>query len=180
MQHVKWFPISSFTLLCVSVSAGANTTTFRLNNANIGLSVPSHWQAVRDFFGMPLMLLGPSVRKGRPTVSIAPTGMKNLRFLPTELKANQDSYRAGREDWLQRRNGKSLEYFPYQFQIRSDGSEIHQIGFRYVLSGVAYSEHSYFILCGGNLYHAKTLLRVDQEKESDSTVRELVESFTCK
>ena len=153
---------------------------FLLEKGLVVINLPAGWQASKNLFGIPLTLLGPSDSGGRPIVSFTPTGINDLKFDQKSLEQNYAEYKSGREAWLNSKSGKSLEYFPYITDKRNDGVEWHRVGYSYELSEVKFLEYSYYILCGGQLFNAKTLLRQGHEKKYIKDTEEIIRSFECK
>ena len=161
-------------------SIGFAKEKFVLEKGTVSITVPKDWQSAKDLFGVPLTFLGPEVSGGRPIVSFTPTGLHDYKFDQKSLEKNQEEFKVGRESWLQEKEGKSLKYFPYKVERRKDGVEIHQIGYSYEFNEIRFFEYSYYILCDGQLFHAKVLLRLDHEKQYQKVIEEIIGSFECK
>ena len=173
------FSILIFTIyLCNSL--GFAKERFLFEKGTISVSVPKGWQTTKDLFGIPLTLLGPELAGGRPVVSFTSTGIKDLKFDQEKLEKKKSEYVSGRENWLKQKEGKSLRYFAYEVEHRNDGIEVHKIGYEYELNAIIFSEHSYYILCEGQLFHGKVLLRKDHIKKYQNLTNEIVRSFSCK
>lgn len=176
MRFFRYFLIVYF----IFTSVGFANEKFQLNRGVVSIFVPNDWQSARDLFGVPLTFLGPKMSGARPVVSFTPTGIQDLKFDQKSLEKNQDEYKVGREAWLRSKDGKSLEYYPYQFEHLKSGIDIHKIGYAYELNEIRYSEYSYYILCGGQLFHSKVLFRLEHEKQYQNVVDKMIRSFECK
>lgn len=153
---------------------------FVLSQGTISIVVPKGWQSAKDLFGVPLTFLGPESDGGRPIISITPTGLRDYKFDQKSLEKNQDEYKTSRESWLQEKEGKSLKYFPYKVEHRKDGVDLHVIGYSYEFNDIIFSEYSYYIFCGGQLFHSKVLLRRNHENQYQKIIDEMIGSFECK
>lgn len=169
-----------FIVYYVFTSVGFANEKFQLNRGVVSIWVAKDWQSVKDLFGVPLTFLGPKANGARPVVSFTPTGLQDLKFDQKSLEKNQDEYKTGREAWLQSKDGKSLQYYPYQFEHLKEGIDVHKIGYAYEINEIRYSEYSYYILCGGQLFHSKVLFRQDHEKQYKNVVEKMIRSFECK
>ena len=159
--------------------AWATSTSFNLSKGYVELNIPENWQTTKDFFGMPLQILGPMESGGRPVIAVTPTGIAVDKMDGKVLGKDQKDYSAGREKWLAKYSGKSIEYFPYKEEKWPDGSVAHSIGYRYQIGANEFTERSYFVVCSGKLFHLKTLLRKAHESAYGSTVSGIVKSFRC-
>jgi hypothetical protein len=152
---------------------------FLLSSGTVSLSIPVNWQSVEDLYGMPLTLLGPTVDGSRPIISFTPTKL-HIKFDQLSLEKNYDEYKDGRGAWLKEVDGKVLEFFPYKVEKRSDGVELHRVGYSYIFNDVTYFEYSYYIVCGEQLFHAKSILKKAHLKDFQKDIAEIIGSFDCK
>lgn len=164
-------------LLSPQTRAIAASQLFQLELGTVRFDIPDDWQSAPGLYGMPLMLLGPVKEDRRPTISVTPLG--EAPEFDLEPRKDEKRYKKGREEWLKEMGGRSLSYNPFQ-KIKWPGmSEGFTMGYRYEINGIKYSENTYYVICKGNLYHLKTLLDFDQEKEYSPAVNKLLRSFSC-
>ena len=153
----------------------------KLKEAHVFIKPPSKkWWVKKDVYGVPLMLMSPMKKKGRYTLSIVPTVPQKLKFDPKKLKEQQPVYRSGRNSWLANFNGKALEWFPYKKEKWKHAEEVHRIGFKYDIGGVAYVENSFYALCKGQLFILKTLYREKEFSKEAPKYEQMVKNFNCK
>jgi hypothetical protein len=165
----------------LSIPAFAEPKEFQLEGKDqIRLEVPEKWQTAKDLFGLPLTLLGPEKGGGRPVIYVSSSGKDNVQFDPQALEANQKDYREGREQWLEKHKGFPLEFFPYKNEKWASSVEVHQMGYRYQINGLIFSEMSFFAVCKGRLFHLKWLLRDAHREDYEPVVEKVVRSFDCK
>ncbi len=180
-MKIPYLPIfaTAFALLCGS--ARGEIRHFTLSGAKVSIEVPAQWQALPDYLGVPLMMMGPELGGGRPVISLTPTGKSYPTLKPNELDRNQGDYRDGREAWLSRRGGRSLAYLPFRSE-KIGTSEFNSIGYRYVLGPDLkneYVEASVYVVCRGKLYHLSTLMRAAHENQYSTQIDRVVRSFAC-
>jgi hypothetical protein len=165
--------------VALAAPALAETRRFALKDGPVSLDVPAGWQALPDYLGVPLMLMGPPVGNGRPVISLTPTGKSYATLKPDELDRNQRDYRTGREAWLARKGGRSLAYAPFRSE-KVGSTEFNSIGYRYRLAGgEEYVESSLYVVCKGKLFHLSTLVRGSHESHYSDPVERVIRSFGC-
>jgi hypothetical protein len=169
-----------FMVFVFAVNAHAKIEKFDFKEGKVRFDLPTTWQAARNFFGVPLMLLGPQKGDRRPVISVVPTGIAGVSFDSASLKKDQEGYKKGRENWLTKLGGKSVEYYPYQNPKWKNTEEVHTIGYRYAVGEKEFSEMSYYVVCGGRLFQFKTVLSKTHEKIYSSVVDGIMRSFSCK
>src|SRR3989344_4423555 len=103
--------------------------TFKLERGTIHIMVPEYWQTANTLFGIPLTLLGPEKAGRRPVITIVPTGKAEIVKDRKNKQKLETEYRLGREAWLKKNHGKSIEYYPYVQENKKNGDEITQMGF---------------------------------------------------
>lgn len=170
------------TVFLLSFLTHAATQSWKLDDATIRLNTPSDWQSVKDLYGVPLMILSPEGRKKdrRVTILITPTGKELSTLDSKDSKAAETEYKKGREDWLKKFKGRSLNFYPYQNNLKWKGaSEVHSMGYQYQIADEKFSERTYYAICGKQLFHIKTLLTLEQEQRHQSTVDGILRSFQC-
>ena len=157
---------------------------FQLEKGSVKMDVPTQWQVAPELYGIPLMVLGPmgtEPNARRPVISVIPTGIQNIKFELSKIQEEEKSYKSGREKWLKKFDGSAREFFPYKKLEWSGVTEAHQMGFRYQLGSTEFVEKTYYIVCEKNrsLYHIKTLVSSNQEKEFSPVMDATVRSFSC-
>jgi len=157
----------------------AEIKKFKLSRGTIQIDVPKEWQSAPDLYGIPLMLLGPEQAGRRPTLAVVPSGQPGQKITSEDLKANPDGFRIGREKWLKKYQGKALEFFPYQYEKLSNGSEVHTLGYRYEISSLKFTEKSYYVVCQGKLYILKSVLSDGHTSDAENSIQNTVRSLSC-
>jgi hypothetical protein len=173
----KIITISLFLTLTSAYAVSAKK--FPMKDGKISLVVPEKWESTKGLFGVQVMLLGPMISENRPVVTIDSTDFEDMKFDAESLKKNEVEYKEGRELWLKKYNGKSLEYFPYQVKELKSKSTDHNIGYRYELGANEFVERSHYITCNKNLYHFKILIRAKEEKNYTADIEKMMNSFSC-
>ena len=159
----------------------ANPKSYRAGRFPFQLDIPNDWQAAPGLYGMPVIFLGPEQKLGRrPAITVVPTGLKNFHYFdPKLMKADQNGFRTGREKWLQKVHGHSLEYFPYQLTKWPSVSEVHSIGYKYRIGDLAQVEQSYYLVCNGKLFFIKTLMLEQHQTAYAPVMDRILKSFSC-
>ena len=138
------------------------------------INFSKEWKEVKDLYGIPVTLLGPSVTpKPRAVIQIIPTSSKPIPMKEEHAKAFGEKYAEGRKRWVTEQQGQILEILPGNF----DNGRLWT-GVSYKIGVKRYLERTYFVNCSKNLYHLKIILNfenLDSLKESESIVR----SFAC-
>lgn len=157
----------------------AEKKTFSLTVGKVQIEIPELWQEVTGLFGVQLSLLGPKKNSHRPVVMIDATDFSKYKFDKVALKKNEREYRTGKEEWLAKMKGKSISYFPYEVQNRSKDQVIHQVGLQYEIDGKKFVEKSYYVHCGQNLFHLKSLNLLEDDKDYKDDIEKIVSTFSC-
>jgi hypothetical protein len=158
--------------------ARAAENAYKLSHSSIRIEKPEGWQAAHGLFGMPLTLLGPEADSSRPVIGITDTGQKS-EVIENKITNDTTIYRKERSHWVEKHQGKVLEFLPPEKQNLNPDSSAESVGFRYEIANIAYSERSYFINCKGRLYHVKTLVNDSQEPSLSPIIKQAVKSFRC-
>ena len=161
-------------------SSLAHAKWVQLKRQSVFIDAPSDWVAQKDVFGMPLMWRSPKKVNGRVILNIVPTGLKSRYSDPKELSKDQEYYRAGRRKWIKERAGEFIKFKPYQKLKWKSVRDVHTIGVEYELAGIHYSEQSYYLNCGGEFYHLKTLYRQNEWADQQNKIKGIVSTFRCK
>jgi hypothetical protein len=167
-------------LVCWCSSAMASAKKFFIEGQHFVFDIPKTWQAAPNLFGVPLILLGPEKYGRRPVISVVPTQLKNLKFDSEGLNKDAGGYRDGRENWLKKVGGKSIEYFPYARERWSKYSESQTIGYRYKIGENEFIEYSYFVSCGQSFFQLKTVLSAASNSRFGKSTKKIIESLACK
>lgn len=168
-----------FFILNLSGNAEAAMKRFSLQYATVSFDVPNTWQAAPNLFGVPLMLLGEPTKESRTILSVVPTQIKGA-FDPKSLAADVDGYKNGREAWLKKMKGQSLEYFAYINKPLNAKAEMHFVGYRYKIGEKEFIEHSYFVTCDNTLFQMKVLFPIVRASLDSKIVDSVLRSFSCK
>lgn len=169
----------TFAILAFGAQS-AEVRSFKLKNGTLSFAVPSQWQEAKKLFGVELMLLGPMQGKNRSVLTVESTEFSELSFDAASLKKNEASYQEGRKKWLNKYQGKVIEFFPYEIKKLMNGKiEDHVVGFRYKIAEKEFTERSHFIKCNKNLYHFKLLFPFQEETQYKTEIENLFQSFSC-
>ena len=176
--------LSLFTL----GSSFAVETKFKLSKSTVKFDVPKEWQAIDDFAGLPLAILGPdenNLDDSRPIITVVDSGVK-AEIDPKVLEKEQGDYEIGRREWLKEYDGKALKFFPYtpvkfnSNRAPASSLDVHQIGFEYELGGKEFVEHSYYLTCDQKFFFIKTLILKKKVEKYNQAMTDILHSFDCK
>lgn len=162
-----------FFIFCLSLQA-ASAKELSWNKIKFTVDVPDSWREVKDFYGIPVTLLGPSVSpKPRAVVQIIPTDLPPGKMNDVEAVAFGMKYGEGRKKWIAEQEGELLELLPGKFEHGRLTA-----GVSYRINQKSYMERTYYVNCKKRMFHLKIVLNFenrDQLSESESIVR----SFAC-
>lgn len=162
----------TFLLLLHAHSVWSASVTWK--DQKFSISIPEGWREVKDFYGIPVTLLGPSVSpKPRAVIQIIPTDATSVKISPADAKVFGEKYAEGRKKWIEEQKGEIYELLPGKFE-----KDRLSTGFSYRLNKKSYIERTTYINCPKKLYHLKIILNFenrDQLNESENIVR----SFAC-
>ncbi len=153
--------------------------SFVLERGTVSLDLPTNWKAKNDLLGVPLTLIGPMTLGGRSVIHIVPVGVSGLSFDPEKLKLKEHEYRSGRLAWLGQFGGTAVRFLAYAPETWTGASEVHKVGYRYLLNKIEFIEQSYTVLCKGDLYMVQSLIRASSEKIDAVEVESILKSFKC-
>ena len=155
-----------------ATSVAAKSISYK--ESRFSVDVPKNWREVKDLYGIPVTLLGPSVSpKPRAVVQIIPTPLPHGEMKKEDAKKFGEDYAEGRKRWLKEQGGELLELLPGSYQENR-----LMAGVSYKLNQKRYLERTYYVNCPKQLYHLKIVLNfenLDSLKESE----EIVRSFAC-
>jgi hypothetical protein len=174
---MKYFYLFILTLPVVCFSA---TRSFNLEKTKVSFDVPTDWQDVQDMLGMPLMLTGPEAGDRRPVITVTPTSITDISFKNFSDSKDNQAYKLGREEFVEKYDGKVNSFFPHQTLKWPNASEVHRFGYNYTIGSVTFVENSYYVICDKQLFHIKTLLSQKHLDTYQDKVLKTVESFSCK
>ncbi|MFL5783562.1 MAG: hypothetical protein ACJ76H_03060 [Bacteriovoracaceae bacterium] len=144
------------------------------NDVKFSIDVPANWREVKDFYGIPVTLLGPSVSpKPRAVVQIIPTDISPEPMSETDAKAFGEKYSEGRKKWVAEQEGELLELLPGKFE---NGRLV--AGVSYKLNQKSYLERTYYVNCKKRLFHLKIVLNFENRDELSQS-ESIVRSFQC-
>ncbi len=170
------FLVMSFLL--TSVSFAETNKKFELKYSNIEVTVPNKWQSVQKLFGMPLMILGPEVQGKKPVISITSTNIKNISSDSKKIEKNKEGYITGRKKWISKRNGKIIDFLPYEKENWPNIKEAHVIGYSYDLGENRFIEKTYYVNCNDKLFNIKTLI-TNKHSIFNKKIETILRSFKC-
>lgn len=138
------------------------------------VDVAESWRDVKDFYGIPVTLLGPSVpAKPRAVVQIIPTDLPPGKMNLVESVAFGIKYGEGRKKWITEQQGELLELLPGKFE---NGRMTAGVSYR--INQKSYLERTYYVNCKKNLYHLKIVLNFENREQLPES-ENIVRSFAC-
>lgn len=159
-------------LFLLPISATAKAVKWK--DVSFKIDVPENWREVKDLYGIPVTLLGPSVNpKPRAIVQIIPTDAPPTPMSQKDTVGFGEKYAEGRKKWISEQDGEILEILPGKF---SEG-KLHS-GVSYRLNKKSYTERTYFVNCPKKLFHLKIVLNFENRDELE-TCESIVRSFAC-
>lgn len=155
-----------------------------LKRARVSIDKPQNWKTFKDLLGFPLVVTSPKKKNsGRIVIGITPSDIKDYPFVkesdPDSFKNNYQTYRSDAIKWMSNKSGKIKEFFPYKKEKWKNTGDVHHYGFRYDLGDLTFVEHSYYLLCQGQLFHIKALYREKEFKKDEPKIRKVLNSFNC-
>lgn len=141
---------------------------------DFSIQVPEGWREVKDLYGIPVTILGPSVApKPRAVIQVIPTKLPPPKMNDTEAASFGMKYAEGRKTWVKEQEGEVYEILPGKFEKNRMVA-----GVSYRLNQKSFIERTYYVNCAKQLFHLKIILNYenrDQLSQSESVVR----SFSC-
>jgi hypothetical protein len=169
--------LAAFGLDQVPCSDG-RTARYRVGDQEFFLNTTRGWQEI-----LPnehnLLLQGPENADGaHPVVFVSFTGLKDVEFNPIALEAQEETYFAGRADFVREKGGTLVRKIPYLREAdEEDGLEAHGVGVDYLIDGTIHYERSYYVSCDGNVFLVKSL-DVDMP-EIPGSANDMARTFRC-
>ena len=144
------------------------------NKINFNVDVPESWREVKDFYGIPVTLLGPSVSpKPRAVIQIVPTDLPPGKMDEKEAIGFGMKYGEGRTKWVAEQEGELLELLPGKFE---DGRLTAGVSYR--INQKSYLERTYYVNCKKRMVHLKIVLNFEN-REQLPECESIVRSFSC-
>ncbi len=165
-------------LLFVFSSAWASVQDHVVQDKKIKIEVPKEWEAVKDLYGLPLVVLGPWANKSRPAISWMFTGMTSKIMNPEEFKKVFADFKKDKEDWLKGHSGKLLKFEDVtaaDFPTKIKG---HFIGAEFVVNDIHFVERSYYLYCKDQVFNVKWSIR-DEHRIHMNDINKIVGSLQC-
>jgi hypothetical protein len=173
-------PYSLLLFLMFATSTFAEIRNFDFKKGNVTVDIPKEWNSVVGYLGIPLTLMGPMKEGSRPLIYVTPTGVVIDKPMDAQkISQTQDEYKQGRENWLKKQNGTAVKYYPYNNLDWPNNRNVHKIGYTYRITKGEFTEYSYYVTCNNKLYHYKSLMKTDVEKEHSQTVDTILQSIKC-
>ncbi len=148
-------------------------------NFSFSIDHPSDWKEVKDFFGVPVTILGPYQKnETRPLVQIIPIGKKGLGLTGPEVKKWNQNHQKNSRAWLEKHGGELQSIWDGKVETKKDGSKQIVAGLTYQLKTKAYYEKIYYVSCPNGFYNLKVLVN-QGSKEFVKPAEKIAESFSC-
>ncbi len=155
-------------------SLSVTAKTVKWKDVSFSVDVPENWREVKDFYGIPVTFLGPSVSpKPRAVVQIIPTEAPSVKIKDDDAKSFGDKYAEGRKRWIAEQKGELLEILPGKI----DGKFLKS-GVSYRLNQKSYLERTFYTSCPKKLFHLKIVLNFENEDELE-LCEKIIRSFSC-
>jgi hypothetical protein len=143
------------------------------------IDYPSDWKEVKDFFGIPVTILGPfQANDSRPVIQIVPVAEKSLSFSDEEMKKWNANHEKNSREWMKKHNGKLQKIWPGILEKRKDGTKQLVGGLTYELNSIPFFEKIYYLACPGRTWNFKILINQGSKKLLP-VAEKIVESFQC-
>lgn len=159
--------------------SGSKRRAYHLNHANIQVDVPAGWQDAEYLLNAPLTLLGPPRNGIRPVINFLPTGLKSRASDADAFRADQSSWRSGREAFLKEKGATLQEFYPYREESWSAGVRAHILGYRYQLGEAVIVSRTYYVECKEHYFLVKSVIRAVDESEFEPVVERAMRTFGC-
>ena len=162
-------------------SHGAQARNFseKIKGGQIHYQVPRGWERVRDLYGMPLTLLGPSKKGVRPVLSITTSKAKIKKFDFEDPSHEFDEYQRSRKDWAKRKGARVLSFRRLRQLTWRGFNQVFTAGFSYNYNNRVFNEDSFYALCRGRLVFLKALAPQTLSKKQKYGLDRLIESLRC-
>ncbi len=167
-----------FLLILSSFSAWATVQDFVIQDKKISIEVPKDWEAVKNLYGLPLVVLGPWNSESRPAISFVYTHMTAKIMKPEDLQKNFADFKKDKEDWLKGHAGKLIKFEEATQKIFSKTLKGHFIGSEFVVNDVSFIERSYYLYCNDEVYNVKWSIR-EEHKKHLKDIETIVGSLQC-
>lgn len=161
-------------LITLLVSLPVSARTVKWRDVTFSVEVPENWREVKDFYGIPVTLLGPSVApKPRAVVQIIPTEAPAVEIKDDDAKAFGEKYAEGRKRWVSEQKGEVLEILPGKLE-----GKFLTAGVSYRLNKKSYLERTFYTSCPKKLFHLKIVLNYENVSEL-AECEKIIRSFSC-
>jgi hypothetical protein len=174
------FALAVFTATFFNFSF-AHAEKYTVGEDRFTVNVPKGWTVSKDFFGFPVVMVGPDNAEGQRTVvGITPVGMNDTDRVFEKSDKDVSVYVEGRKKWLANYSGKADSFDPYEKTSWKGIEEAHTLGYHYELPNGKFYERSVFALCNGRrVYHVKTLVYSKYENTDNAIVDQTLKSIQC-
>ena len=160
-------------------SSPAQAVAIEYKTHSFSIDFPKGWKEVRDFFGVPVSILGPfQTNQSRPVIQIVPTTQKAIEFTSAEVAKWNENHKANTEKWMSKHGGRLQSLVPGVVEVRKDGTRQLVGGLLYQLHAKSFIEKIYYISCPKGLYNIKILVN-QGSKEFLQSAEKIVGSFKC-
>ena len=158
----------------------AKTQTVRLRNGAVSFELPSDkWSFYKDMLGLPLVIVSPSKKKQRITISVTATGINKLKLDPDKLEAEQKTWFLGRKRFVDKFNGVITKKYDYKKFKTVNLERVHRIGYQYKVEEKTFESFSYFYNCKAQLYHVKSLGEINLFPDVPNISDDFLNTLSC-
>lgn len=156
------------------LSAPLWARTLSYDGQTFSMDVPTEWKDVKDLYGIPITLLGPSVApKPRVVIQVIPTKLPHGEMKESDAKKFGEDYAEGRKRWVKEQEGEILELVPGSFEKNR-----LMAGVSYKIHHKRFLERTVYVNCPKKLFHLKLILNFEN-LESLSEAQNILRSFEC-
>lgn len=143
------------------------------------LKVPSDWQQMKDFYGVPFTYLNrKSQNETRPTIQVIPSDNKKFDMDEKRLGIFDDKNKRGKERWLAKNKGYIISYEKMK-KVKSKGSKLYMSHVMYKFGGKGYNTKTYYTFCSDKLIQIVSLADINDSlgmRNNDTVIK----SFKCR
>lgn len=161
-----------------SFVASAAIESHVVQDKKIKIDVPKEWEAVKDLYGLPLVVLGPWANESRPAITWMFTGMTSKIMKKEEFLKVFNDFKSDKEAWVKEHSGKLLKFEPLTEAKYNPGLYGNYIGAEFVINDVHFVERSYYLYCNNEVFNVKYSIR-DEHRKYLKSIDGIIGSLKC-
>ena len=165
-------------ILVCSFVANAAIESHVVQDKKIKIDVPKEWQAVKDLYGLPLVVLGPWENESRPAITWMFTGMTTKIMKKDDLAKIFKDFKEDKEAWVKEHAGKLVKFEPLTDAKYNPGLHGSFVGAEFVINDVHFVERSYYLYCNDEVFNVKYSIR-DEHRKYLKSIDGIIGSLKC-